>query len=548
MIPPFVPISDEFLAKLKEDLVCRRVAEGFSRLDEHQSLLSSFDPQTSNAARFTGYLAQWVDVGFRRPALVKEILARFSREVRARLPLHEYLHLRMAEGMIAMAEESIDEALRHFDFVLSLQSETDDQEVLSIANFWKGRCLRVKGEYDQALAFAVTGRDLALKLGHSPMSAVMRVLESWLFFQKGKAKEAIAILQSAEAILAKTDDYLTLGNIHSSYGRIARRQGRYQHAIDSFTTAIALYRKLDPQHRNVARSLNNMAYVKRLIALQLRRRIDAEAARRRKAAARGTAANGRGKASYRARFDQLRQEALAELNEAQTIYETYGNHHGLGSVHLNYGYLHLDSGDLEDAEEESETAFALAETRHDFILMARSRLLRCMIENVRVDEGIGENADPDAHAHLAQDFAHEAIELAKHTENRRLLAYAHIWQGLTYSNRFFNDLESARLSHDQAVAMSQGVHVEGAWEDLKTLNARVLRAGSVNPILRAWSQGSVGDKTFQQITEEFAELIIPKVWEREGRKISRVASRLSISPKKVRRILSRAGRRKPPEQ
>jgi hypothetical protein len=67
----------------------------------------------------------------------------------------------------------------------------------------------------------------------------------------------------------------------------------------------------------------------------------------------------------------------------------------------------------------------------------------------------------------------------------------------------------------------------------------------VNPTLRAWSQGSVGDKTFRQISEEFAELIIPKVWEREGRKVSRVAARLSVSPKKVRRILSRAGRRKP---
>jgi hypothetical protein len=54
----------------------------------------------------------------------------------------------------------------------------------------------------------------------------------------------------------------------------------------------------------------------------------------------------------------------------------------------------------------------------------------------------------------------------------------------------------------------------------------------------------VGDKTFQQITEEFAELVIPKVWEREGRKISRVAARLSISPKKVRRILERVGPKK----
>jgi tetratricopeptide (TPR) repeat protein len=545
MIPQSAEISHEFLAQLKEDLVCRRVAQGFARLEEHSHLLSSLDPEKQNAGLFAGYLAQWVDVGFRRPVLVKGIVARFSRDVRARLPLHDYLHLRMAEGMVAMAEESTEEALRHLEFVLSLEQETDDQELLSIANFWKGRCLRMKGEYDQALAFAVKGRDLALKLGHAPMGAVMCVLESWLLFQKGNAKEAVEILQNADAILSKSDDYLTLGNINSSYGRIARRQGRYQHAIESFTTAIALYRKLDPQHRNVARSLNNMAYVKRLMALQLRRKIDMEAARRRKAAARGGTANGRGKASYRVRFEKLHQEALAELGEAQAIFENYGNHHGLGGVHLNYGYLHLDNGDLEDAEREAESAFHLGEARHDHILMARSRLLRCMIENVCVDEGIGENAEPQSHAHLAQDFAQEAVELAKHTENRRLLAYAHIWQGLTYSNRFFNDLESARLCHDQAVALSKGVHVEGAWDDLQTLNTRVLRAGSVNPTLRAWSQGSVGDKSFQQITEEFAELIIPKVWEREGRKISRVATRLSISPKKVRRILARVGRRKP---
>jgi tetratricopeptide (TPR) repeat protein len=545
MIPQSAEISHGLLAQLKEDLVCRRVAQGFARLEEHSHLLSSLDPERQNAGLFAGYLAQWVDVGFRRPVLVKGIVARFSRDVRARLPLHDYLHLRMAEGMVAMAEESTEEALRHLEFVLSLEQETDDQELLSIANFWKGRCLRVKGEYDQALAFAVKGRDLALKLGHAPMGAVMRVLESWLLFQKGNATEAVEILQNADAILSKSDDYLTLGNINSSYGRIARRQGRYQHAIENFTTAIALYRKLDPQHRNVARSLNNMAYVKRLMALQLRRKIDMEAARRRKAAARGAAANGRGKPSYRVRFEKLHQEALAELREAQAIFENYGNHHGLGGVHLNYGYLHLDNGDLEDAEQEAETAFHLGEARHDRILMARSRLLRCMIENVCVDEGIGENAEPQSHAHLAQDFAQEAVELAKHTENRRLLAYAHIWQGLTYSNRFFNDLESARVCHDQAVALSKGVHVEGAWDDLQTLNTRLLRAGSVNPILRAWSQGSVGDKSFQQITEEFAELIIPKVWEREGRKISRVATRLSISPKKVRRILGRVGRRKP---
>ncbi len=538
-------ISDAFLAQLKEDLVCRRVGRGMARLEEHSHLFAGFDPQKRNAGLFAGYLAQWVDLGFHRAALIKEIVARFTKPQRARLPLLDYLYLRMAEAMVTMREELTEDAIRHLDAVLSLAGETDDREVVSIAYFWKGRCLRMKGEYDQALAFAVKGRDLALELGHRTMAAVSQVLESWLFFQRGDNKQALAILREAEAVFSKTDDYLSMGNIHSSYGRIALRQGRYQHAIDSFTAAIAFYRRRDPQHRNIARSLNNMAYVKRLIALQLRRKIDAEAARRRRAATRARTDNGHPKA-YRDRFEQLRQEALSELAEAAAIYHQYENHHGLGSVNLNYAYLHLDNGDLEHAEASAKTAFRLGETKEDHILMARARLLLCMVENARVEEGIGESTEPGNHARLAQDYAQEAIELAKHTQDRRLLAHTYIWRGLTCCNRFFEDSEAARGCYDQAVALSKYGHADSAWEDLQTLKTKVLRAGSVNPTLRAWSEGAVGEKTFQQISEEFAELIIPKVWEREGRKVSRVAARLCVSPKKVRRILARVGRNKPP--
>ena len=538
-------ITDEFLAQLKEDLVCRRVDRGMARLDEHRHLFTSLDPAQKNAGRFVGALAQWVDIGFQRPALVEGVISRFSKSSRSRLPLHDYMHLRLAEGMVAMAEEAVEQAIRHFDCVLSFEGESDDQELISVANFWKGRCLRMQGEYEQALAHAVKGRELAMRLGHEAMAAVMRVLESWLYFQKGDHRQAIRILQEAEAVLNKTDDYLTLGNIHSSYGRIARHQGRYQHAIEHFTVAIAEYKKRDPQHRNVARSLNNMASVKRLLALQLRRKIDADVERRRKAAAHGGGNGKHGKLQYRRRFEQFRQEALTELAEAAVIYEQYRNHHGLASVHLNYGYLHLDNGDLEQADASAKVAFRLGEEKRDHIIMSRASLLRCMIENARVEEEIGDSTEPGSHARMAQDCAQEAVELAKHTESRRQLAEAYVWQGLTHCNRFFDDLEAARHSYDQATALLKTDQLDSSWEDLQTLKSRILRSGSVNPVLRAWSQGAVGDKTFQQITEEFAELIIPKVWEREGRKVSRVASRLSMSPKKVRRILGRAGNRKP---
>jgi tetratricopeptide (TPR) repeat protein len=537
-----IEISDEFLAHLKEDLVRRRVQCGMARLEGQGQVLAALAPTQRNSGRLIGQLAQWVDIGFQRPAVVREIVSRFTKSSRSHLPLLDYMHLRLAEGMLAMSEEATERAIAHLDFVLALDEECADRELISIANFWKGRCLRMKGEYDQALEYGTRGRDLALQLGHETMAAVMRVLESWLFFQKGNLQQALKILQEAENTLSQTDDHLTLGNIHSSYGRIARRQGRYQRAADSFQAAIQEYRQRDPQHRNIARSLNNMASVKRLIALELSRKIDAEVLRRRKKPA-GQAASGRRQHQSRNRFEQLRQEAMAELADAAAIYAQYRNHHGLGSVYLNYGYLYLDGGDLELAENKAEAAFALGEEKRDYILMARARLLRCMIGNNRVEEGIGEGLASNARS--AQDCADEAAALAKQTQDRRLLADAFIWQGLTLANRYFDDIESARQCYDRAIAICRDYEGDDSTDHIRALQEKLLRVGTVNPVLRAWSQGSVGDKTFQQVTEEFAELVIPKVWEREGRKISRVATRLSISPKKVRRILSRVGKKKP---
>ena len=80
---------------------------------------------------------------------------------------------------------------------------------------------------------------------------------------------------------------------------------------------------------------------------------------------------------------------------------------------------------------------------------------------------------------------------------------------------------------------------------MQLLRAKFLHKGSVDPTLKAWSQGSVGTKSFRQINDEFAEIVIARVFEREGRKVSRVAERLKMSPKKVRKILARVGRRKP---
>jgi tetratricopeptide (TPR) repeat protein len=577
-IPASRQIDAGLLAQLEEYVAAREIERGITCLRSHQDLIAHLDPAQENAARLVAQLAIWTDIGFAGPPL-QDILKRFARDTnqaanglvrgntsnalskrakrsgavsarRSKLSVSDYICLRMAEGMAAMVEESMECAIGHFDFVLSLGEELDDRFLLAIVYFWKGRCLRRRGEYDEALIHTVKGKELALASGHPRMAAVMQVLEGWLYFQQGKWKDAVRISQEAERVLVETDDYVTLGNIQSFYGRMARREGRFDKAIEFFERAIEHYGKRDPQHPNLARSLASMALSKRGIALQLQKRIDREVQRRRKTPT-SRSRNGGDKSSptnrdYRARLSRLRGEALEHLEAARAIYEQRPSHHGVGTVYLNAAYIHLDSGDFQRAEQEATSAYDVAAEKQDYILMGRARILQCMIENAKVEEEIGGGADPGSAARRALGFSQEAIALAKHTQHHLLLANAHLWQGLTQCNSFFDDPEAARESYDLARASCGANQPDNnMWQDLQTLGAKILHKGSVHPALKAWSQGAVGNKTFRQISDEFAEIVIPRVWEREGRKVSRAAARLSISPKKVRRILARVGRRKP---
>lgn len=538
----------ELLRELREDIAYRRLDSGMRCLDANRKLIASLAPTHKNAGVLLGYLAQWVDIGFEGPQLIQRLLPRFPKDSRASLPLLEYLHLRMAEGLVAMAEQDFEQAIRHFAFVESVEEEVRDREMLAISNFWIGRSLRSQGRYDDALIYTERARGLAQELGYDKMAAVMQVLESWLMFQKGKLQEAARILQEAEAALSQTDDYVNRGNIQSAYGRIARREARYERALEYFEKAMEEYAKRSPRHPNLARSLVNMASAERLMCLQLRKKIDTATASRKAFAASSPVRQAgvreppsANMAHARARLARLREKALGQLAEAATIYESQGNHRGMGAVHILRGFLSLDIGELDSAGSEAALAFRLGEPKTDYILMARARILQCIVENAKFDEQIEEASGTHRHAQTAHDFARDAVEFAKHTQNRRLLARAYVWQGMTLANDFFDNLEAARQCCDSAAALLKPQGPDYIWDDLQDLKARILRRGPVETVLREWSQGLVGDKTFQQITDDFAHIIIPKVWEREERKVSRVASRLSISPKKVRRVLRAAG-------
>ncbi len=532
-------IPDSLLQDLKKNLVTRHVSSGFALLDAHSHLFASLDPAQRNAAALVGHVAQWVDIGYAGPDLVEQLLARFPQEMKRRLPVGDYLQLRMAEGLLALLRDHPDEALRHFDLVLSLHEEIEDKEMVAIAHFWNGRCHRKKGEYDEALQRSAAGRELAQSLGWEKMAAVMCVLESWLLFQKGRRREAARILDQAEAVLRHTDDDITLGNIYSAHGRMVRRQAGYSEALKFFSRAIEHLRKRNPQHRNLARSLVNVAYVQRLIALQISKQMDAEAQRRRKSQTKKKN-DKTGTVRHRNEYEQLRSGAFANLEQAEKIYRHHDHHHGIGSVLENRGLLYFDSGDLENADAQAAQAYALGKEENDSILMARARILQCEIANARLEEEM----EGWEHAQAARDYAREAVDAAKHTQNQRLLARAYIWRGLTDCYPAIHDLEDARHCCDKASAFLKSGDSDDLWEELQLLKQKVMPRGSIDPQLRAWSQGATGDKTFQELAEDFAEVVIPRVWEKEEKKVQRVAQRLKISPKKVRRILARAGKRK----
>jgi len=512
------------LDDLNGALIDRRMLDGFSLLDRNHPQLSALSPEHPLASALLLAIAQWVDLGYRDSALFHGLLKKLEEGERHSMPLRNFLLLRMAQAYAALADENASRSTELLDFVLRVEQELTDDYLVTLAHFWKGRAHRKKGEYAAALHHILAARALAEKSGTPKIVAVIKIHESWLLFQKDERRDALRLLDEAEAEIAGTDHVLSLGNIESARGRFVRRSGEYVKALGHFDRAVEIYSERHVDHPNLARALTNAAYVKRLMALDLRKRLRA----------------GKARGPQHAKYLQICQEALEMLERAREIYSLHRHQGGTGSVLVNAGHLHLDSGDIDRASSEAVKAFDLGQERGDPILMARARILQAAAANARVDEQLGDETDTAVFANLALEYAEEAIHLALQTQNKRLLTGAYIARGATAANDFFQEWDLAKKYVALASDLMSKDDRDHLSKDLASLKSRILRASGIDETLRAWSEGILGSKTFQQITEEFAEIVIPKVWAREGRKISRVASKLSISPKKVRRILRNA--------
>ncbi len=534
-------LSSDQLQVLRRLLHDRQIGAGISLLESYRPQLEEMKAGEHNTGVALGALAQWIDVGYEGGDLLSRLLARFPADQRPFLPLNDYLQLRLAEAVVAMRREDLTEALDHLTAVMVIEKDIHDPRIAVIAGLWKARCLRKSGEYEEALEVTRQSMKLAEAEGLSHLAALLRTLESWMIFQRGESGEAVRILQEAEAVLRETDDFITLGNIQSAYGRIALREGRYDHAMQYFEASIELFKKRSSLEGYLARSLTNIAQAKRFLALQLRRSIDARRERQRLNNQPELSEDKKDKAGQLERMHELLRNAQTDLAKADEIYRRRGNPHGIGNVDVNYAQICVELGDLDMAEQRATEAFDLASTKADYLLMCRARIVQATVANARFEEQIGESDDPSRFAQLANDCAREAVALGERTQSRRLAAQAYICEGMTLVNGFFNNTEKARACCDSAEAYLNNDRHDALWQEVEILRSRILHAGLEDPNLRAWSQGAVGDKSLQQVVADFEEVLIRRVWEREGRKVSRVANKLAVSPKKVRRVLRHLG-------
>jgi tetratricopeptide (TPR) repeat protein len=507
---------------LEELLLCRNVKEGFRLLDNATDVFARIDPKDTAGIALALSLAQWVDLGYRDLHFLEKVMKQLPTRS-PELPFVDVIRLNLLEAYRSLATENSDDAILCLERCI-VAVELLPPSLIFVTHFWKGRTHRKKGDYANAALHILAARECAEALGRPKLIAVTKIHESWLVFQHGETARALKLLDEAEEELKPIGHALSLGNIESARGRFVRRTGDYVDSLAHFENAIAIYENGFSNHPNLARAMVNAAYVKRLLALELRPTLYREHAR----------------GSLNVRYLKLTNEGLHLLSQAGKIYEKHHHQGGTGSVLVNSGFLHLESGDMEQAAVEALRAYKLGSEMSDVILMARATSLQSAVERAKAEEQIDGEDYIDMHLQRAVNYADRAIELAKSTQNRRLIAEAYLARGFAALDETRSDVDMARTCASEAALRLSQNDRDHLFKELAELKLKILRSAGVDDALRRWSEGQLGEKSFQQVQEEFAELVILRVWQNLGRSVTRVSKELSISPKKVRRLLQKA--------
>ena len=509
--------------RLEKLLFERDVKAGFACLDQFFLRRRTLEDTSAEAIALLYCVAQWVDLGYRDRAFFEEVFAPFVSLDRLMLPFESVLQLMLVDAFRLAQTWSFPAAVAVLASALTSGGDIMPMHMVFVARFLKGRAHRREGDFKQAMAEICAARGLAERLNARKLVAVTKIHESWLVFHQGDRRLAFQLLTEAEEVLGPAGHALSLGNIASARGRFVRSAGDYVSALHFFEQAIEIYERDYPTHPNLGRALVNAAYVKRLMALELH-------------------PGGRGEpagASVHAKTFEITSQAMELLRRASVIYSINPLDASSAAVSVSMGHLLLERGEIEQAGLEAAAACGAGDATQNHALLARAHILQTYVALASSEEEL-ETREGESYARKAAQHAQEALSSARFTQNRRLLASAHIARGMAAADPFYADWETAKehaAKADQLLGQEERDHL---FRELDTLKRNIMRSVRVDEVFRRWAAGDLGGKTFQQTETEFAEIVIPRVWLNLSRNISLVAQELRISPKKVRRVLKSA--------
>jgi tetratricopeptide (TPR) repeat protein len=324
-------MDQHWYIKLVDCLRLRRISEGMMLLDQNEPVWQILKPNDRYGSEVLLMLAQWVDVGHRDPKLLRRQLDGLTGSEREGLGVFAYIRVRLAEGFYYLSINDADGAISILDSLLRFEELFLDSDLRTLANLWKGRAHRKKADYEKAREHISAARRIANTLSDSKaLLAIITIQQAWLLFQYGDSTSALQMLAEAQAVLGKTDHWIALGNIESARGRIVRRRGDYADSVVHFEKAVALYEINHPNHPNLARTFLNFSFVKRLLASQLKKHIDATASGREKRRQSHSDAGSRLRELHQ-QYQELYRSAIAHLERAKQMYSLRCDPSGLGS-------------------------------------------------------------------------------------------------------------------------------------------------------------------------------------------------------------------------
>ena len=199
--------------ELERALIHRDIRRGFAALDRAFPKTGTLDFSEPSAISLLLCAAQWTDLGYRDLAFLDSLIVGLPELNRSQLPMLDFLKLRMAEAYRHLAGEQLEQSIDMLDIVLRAGQGLLDDYSIFLANFWKGRAHRKRGDYEHAHLHIATARAAAERAEAPKLVAVTKIHESWLAFQSGERQYAFQLLDEAETALRPTGHALSLGNI-----------------------------------------------------------------------------------------------------------------------------------------------------------------------------------------------------------------------------------------------------------------------------------------------------------------------------------------------